>query len=448
MPIIDFPYYLDGTQLRASIYARGTITAKETVDGFGAGDLGATVYGTSNIFPNIGIDGEVFIGASIYVSSSVIANESVSVPLGPALISGTSAMWGSLQYSYGTGMLPTLVGLASDREIAQGIGYIQPLFGAADGDFYVPPLGNRHFGAIAGLTSTGLLKDPELGIGILPALVAQAWDSSFNEASGGGVGYFGPLISASSEGLRLEPIMHSLVFVPSAFFYELDIVLVFNSNMTAADIFTADHVKVQNYLETLTVEDALTFLGSYQLDKMQALGITSTFLASVTATSGSETVPGTFTEGTTTWVFNVDSGGTTQYDGYGFNSFAKRSADYLGAAADGIYTLAGDDDEGVDIDASIDLAISRFSTPQTKYFPAVYLGVTSTGKLLLKANVDGTDWIFEANNASATISNQRIDLSRGLRGSHWHFTILNQDGLDFDLESVEFLPLVSSRRVY
>jgi hypothetical protein len=137
-----------------------------------------------------------------------------------------------------------------------------------------------------------------------------------------------------------------------------------------------------------------------------------------------------------------------QYSHYGFNSYAQHEGQYFAAAEDGIYLLEGDDDAGQDIAALVDLATSRFTTPQRKYFPSVYLGVTSAGKMLLKAEVDGQTWVYEANNASTNMANQRIDLGHGLVGSHWRFTLLNQDGLDFELESVEFYPLISSRRVY
>jgi len=442
MPIIDFPYYLDSIGMRAAIYGRGTILGDETVDGFGSGDLGATINGASNLYPNISIDGEAFVGAIVSGTGTISGTAAVSVALGGATISSLIYLFGDLQNYGGRGFIGPLVSLGSDRELAQGIAYLPALYSAADGDFYIPPLGSRHYAVLTGLTSVGILKNPDLGVGILPALVSQGWDNSFDDSDGGGLSYFGPLIGSGAEGLRLEALMPSYVFALNAIYTEMDIVVVFSSNMTVADVYTATRILVQEYLESATTDDTFSFLGSYLIDLSELLGATSSFLSNIGVQ------PGTITENTTTWVFNVDNGGTTQYDNYGFNSFAKRGTEYLAAAPDGIYTLSGDDDEGTDISAEISLALSRYATPQAKYFPTIYLGVTSTGKMILKANVDGTDWLFEANNTTATMANQRVDLGKGLRGSHWHFTILNQNGVDFDLESVEFLPLVSSRRVY
>ncbi len=442
MPIIDFPYYLDSLSLRASVSGRVTIRGYETVDGLGVGDLGADVFGVSAIYPNITIDGETFIGAEISSTTAVSALASVSTLLGSVDISTISYIFAKASYSDGIGYLNPLVSLGSDREIAQGIGYLPTLYSAGDGDFYVPPIGYRHYALLTGLSSAGLVKNPELGVGFLPTLVGQAWDSTFTDEDMGGATTLKALVGSAAEGLRLEVLMHSYLFGFSGFIQESDIVLVFSSDMSVASIFTASRYLVQNYLETFSVNSDFTYLGAYQLTKIEALGLTSTFLAVIGA------APGTFTENTTTWVFNLDGGGTTQYDNYGFNSFARRGTEYLGAASDGIYTLTGSTDAGSNISAEISLATSKFDTAQNKYFPAVYLGATSTGKLLLKVNVDGTDWLYEANNTSTVMANQRVDIGRGLHGSHWHFTILNQNGVDFDLESVEFLPLVSSRRIY
>lgn len=216
----------------------------------------------------------------------------------------------------------------------------------------------------------------------------------------------------------------------------------FASTLTVTDIYTVIKEVLTEFLSTLSLEDTYSALAQLQAFVNSTLRLESLLTPSV----GDTAAP--LSAETATWVVDVDTKASVQYSHFGFNAYAKHGTQYIGAADDGLYLLDGDTDEGANIDAFVQLAISRFETAQRKYFPSIYLGVSSTGRMLVRAEVDGQSWVYEANNTSADFVNQRVDLGRGLVGSHWQFTILNQDGLDFDLESVEFLPLISSRRVY
>lgn len=359
-----------------------------------------------------------------------------------AVTADTLHLWADM----GAGELPALVSFASQNPTAEGVNYLPSLYSVGD-SWYVPPAMTEGFGVLNGLTSVGILGSTSIGAIYLNCLVSQGWlrsstDDAYTDANMVGAWNIPSLFGISSEGQRLEVTFLERVFAVTGYGAFNDLVVIFSSDLTVSDVYAVTRQAIVSLLDALTASSLFTPLGNYQVSQLDALGLNSIFTSSI------DQAPGPFTSDTTVWVFNVDNNGSTQYDNYGFNSFAKRDATYLGAADDGLYLLEGDDDQGRNITAEISLALSRFATPQAKYFPALYLGVTSTGRMLLKANVDGTDWLFEANNTSSTMANQRIDLGKGLRGSHWRFTILNQDGLDFDLESVEFMPLVSSRRVY
>jgi hypothetical protein len=544
MPIIDFPYYLDSLTLEAIIRGTGRVLAYEEVDGINAsdGEVRARVYGLGTVYNNINIDGTSYTGALISATSALtnIADPIVSIALGAA-IEASSRLEGTLSYGEGRASLPALVSFGSDRALISGLTYLPSLYANADSGWYIPPELVGGYALLVGLSSSGLIKQPDLGEGYIDALVSQGWlytedkdevftqpfymetkiqgrgavaseeqidghyaydffatiaarSAIYNNITIDGVTYTGataagtgtvtgdatyagalkatiattgtfnpsndigqynpfttamygygripPLRSWGNDGIRTEATFDSFLLGTPLVYVDFDIVVTFSSDLTVSSIFIVRRDYINTLLETLSATSIVNPLGSYQLTKVEAIALTDFFSAAV------DGIPGAFSSNTTTWVLNVDTGATVQYDRFGFNSFAERDGQYLAAAEDGIYLLEGTTDAGVEIQSLVDLAISRFATPQKKYFPTVYIGVTSTGKMLLKANVDGTDWIFEANNTATTMQNQRIDLGRGLSGSHWRFTILNQDGVDFDLESVEFLPLISSRRVY
>ncbi len=447
MPIIDFPFYVDAAAIRATIGGRGAVYGFETVNGVNAanGDLAAVIAGSSNVYGNVAIDGTAYVGALISATSELSGTADYKIGL-RAQITSTVAVTALLSYSQGIGYIPSLVSYGADYEATSGSSYLPSLYSEAH-SWYVPSRLTEGFGMLLGLTSAGFCGQSTLGEAYLNPLVSAGWlrnalDDPYSAENMVGYGELPVLGSFGRDGERLEVTFDSFLFGLSAFDSQLDLLVVFSSEFGYADVYTARRSLLATYLDSLGFSYDNTCLGVYELAMPEVLGFGSSLTALLNA------LPGSFTEDSTTWVFNLDNKGSTQYDNFGFNSFAKRGDDYLAAAVDGIYSLGSDSDAGEEISAEVDLATSAFRTPQIKYFPAVYLGVTSTGQLLLKANVDGTDWLFEANNSSANMANQRVDLGRGLRGSHWRFTLLNQNGLDFDLESVEFLPLVSSRRIY
>jgi hypothetical protein len=77
----------------------------------------------------------------------------------------------------------------------------------------------------------------------------------------------------------------------------------------------------------------------------------------------------------------------------------------------------------------------------------VYLAVASDDVMILRVEADGEDYFYEARSSSNELSNHRVDLGRGLEGVNWSFSLLNKNGADFDLESLQFVPIVKKRRI-
>lgn len=148
------------------------------------------------------------------------------------------------------------------------------------------------------------------------------------------------------------------------------------------------------------------------------------------------------------WVVNMDSGATVQYDDYGFISFFERDGDYYGVAEDGIYLLEGDDDAGFDIDALVSYGTSALGSKQRKGITNFYVGASSDGKLILKIQVDGgTEYLYEARSSSTHLDQHRFDIGKGLVGNYFTMHLLNQDGDDFDIESIHFDPIPLKRKI-
>lgn len=151
--------------------------------------------------------------------------------------------------------------------------------------------------------------------------------------------------------------------------------------------------------------------------------------------------------GEAVWVVNAETSGSTRYENFGFNSFAKRGEEYLACKPDGIYTLVGDTDAGVPIQAMASFGKQDFGTSVLKRVSNIYVGTSSGGKLYIKVLCDGQDYLYAARDASGTLETQRFDLGKGLRANFLEFELYNASGDDFELANIEFVALPLSRRI-
>ena len=55
--------------------------------------------------------------------------------------------------------------------------------------------------------------------------------------------------------------------------------------------------------------------------------------------------------------------------------------------------------------------------------------------------------MYEARRNDADLSVQRFDIGKGINANYLTFEIFNQDGCDFELDSVEFFYVEMKRRI-
>jgi hypothetical protein len=147
----------------------------------------------------------------------------------------------------------------------------------------------------------------------------------------------------------------------------------------------------------------------------------------------------------TTWVINTRTGATTEYRDWAFNSFARIDAHkYLGANASGLYELAGDTDAGAQVIADIQSGLLQFSGSHLSSLKAAYLGMRGGGEFYLKLVTDGLSVVYRI--AAHDMKTTRVNLGKGLRARYFSYE-LTSSGQNFDLDSIEFLPIMQQRRI-
>ncbi|AVQ81648.1 hypothetical protein [Variovorax sp. PMC12] len=135
---------------------------------------------------------------------------------------------------------------------------------------------------------------------------------------------------------------------------------------------------------------------------------------------------------------NLSGFGSTTYANYAFNSFARIGDRYYGAKVDGLFLLEGNSDAGAPIQAAISPGKLDFGTPQQKTVSEVYMGAASEAKLVLKVAGPAGSFEYEARGYSDDLQQHRFKLGKGLKTNYLIPVFYNQDGADFEIDSLEF----------
>jgi hypothetical protein len=162
-----------------------------------------------------------------------------------------------------------------------------------------------------------------------------------------------------------------------------------------------------------------------------------------------------------TYVVNMRNHAHSTYDGFDALGLAGRGSTYYGGFAGGLYTLAGADDAGVNIDAEVISRITDFEpddetrgvgySMHLKRLAGGYMNLRTDGDMIFVCIVDeGTrrEYTIPLSTASTTdIHPRRINAGRALEGRNWQIGLKNVDGSDFAVFDQEVLPIVLKRRI-
>lgn len=142
-----------------------------------------------------------------------------------------------------------------------------------------------------------------------------------------------------------------------------------------------------------------------------------------------------------------ESGGyVTQYTSYNFDAFAQINGHYYGVAADGVYLLEGDEDDGREIVARIDFGTQRLSGAELKSIPAVHAGIACPSPATLIVGTRQGEFRYLQRGNAPRLQTQRFDLGRGLRDSHYDIA-MEVIATGFELDNLELGATKSARRI-
>lgn len=154
--------------------------------------------------------------------------------------------------------------------------------------------------------------------------------------------------------------------------------------------------------------------------------------------------------GGTAWVVNMETGATSLFLDYDYNSFMTSSTgEVYGVCKDGIYLLNGTGSAAPM--SAIDYGIHRFGSETKKMIPHFYASVASTGRLILKLAVGECEYEYYAMSSSEYLDKHRIDIGKGIGvGKRFIFAnpvLIAPEGTEIkELEVLEYLPVAFDRR--
>lgn len=158
--------------------------------------------------------------------------------------------------------------------------------------------------------------------------------------------------------------------------------------------------------------------------------------------------------GFTTWAINTRTNTVTEYQNFVFNSFAKIGNEFYGANSDGLWLLNAQTDDGANISADIKGAMLSLGGSRFTQLAQVYFGMRvddNARDFVLKlivpsAGTGGVDKTYVYTFAPKDMATTRLNIGKGLRARYIQWELVTP-GADFSLDSIEFIPIVSRRRV-
>jgi hypothetical protein len=222
------------------------------------------------------------------------------------------------------------------------------------------------------------------------------------------------------------------------------------SLLTMADVMSTLTRRALAVAEPLTVADSMAPVAVMRVTTVEPVQITATSLLQLLYSqtlSDEIELEALFRtpQGVATWAMNTRTGAVTQYDNFAFNSFARLGLRYLGAADNGLYELVGDDDEGDPIIATLKSGALQMSQTRLHGLRAVYLGVNGEGEFFLRlTGGNGETYLYRV--LARDMENTKVWTGKGLRHRYLTYELIST-GQDFDLDTIEFVPMRPRRRV-
>ena len=152
------------------------------------------------------------------------------------------------------------------------------------------------------------------------------------------------------------------------------------------------------------------------------------------------------------WTAATDTFAMSRYTGYRFNSVAVIGGRLIAAGDGGLYELAGSNDAGGPIVATLTTGLSDVGDPQQKRVREVFVGYEADGTVAMKVSGTGIGaeagytYTLPGKTATDPTAN-RVKIGRGMRSRFWRFELSNPSGAPMKVAETRVVIDTLSRKV-
>lgn len=337
------------------------------------------------------------------------------------------------------GTLGAVCGLVVDAEDGQFDGISSGFSGITvrANDDYEPPKIEGITGLFAPVAGTSLMIDVDAGE--IDAYLAAAEATVFDQENIMWCsGIMSPVLANAWEGPEGYMTLNEDIMLRIDLEQLRELILVLIGTLQLEDTAELHFDRIFSVLESIGLADSAEFIADRILAVNETIGLIDNFAFDI------DSLPD-FTSGAA-WVMNLDLGATTIYKYYDFNSFFHLDGTAYGVANNGIYRLQ---DTGNYPESYVDFGNRKFGTSKLKRIPYWYAAVASSGKLILRLEVEGNKWYYEMKDTqSEFVDNHKIKVGKGLKGVFWNPILVAPEGVSIEeLESLHFETVVLKRNM-
>ncbi|MDN6885281.1 hypothetical protein QMO14_16875 [Variovorax sp. CAN2819] len=327
--------------------------------------------------------------------------------------------------------MPALTGFLADADTAQIAGEMPPLEGAMYGGTPVITSNNKIIGTMPAAAGAMNMLSGQV---FTSTAAAPAPSGFLSDHDGGQILGIAP---AAMGTLGVESATMRYLF--DGIVFDVPMLATAIDQADARDIFGFDVPMTGTSIDVADMRDAFGFdIPMNIAGGVEIVDIRDGFTFDVPLTT-----PGSDLEVHTV---NMAGYGSTSYANYGFNSFARIGDRYYGAKLGGLFLLEGDTDAGAPIQAAICPGKLDFGNSQQKTVAEVFIGAASESPLVLKVSGPAGAFEYQAQGYSEELQQHRFKLGKGLKTNYLIPVFYNQDGADFEIDSLEFIVADLSRK--
>lgn len=319
--------------------------------------------------------------------------------------------------------MPALTGFLADADTAQIAGEMPPLEGAMYGGTPVIDSNNKIIGTMPAAAGAMNVLSGQV---FTSTAAAPAPSGFLSDHDGGQILGIAPAAvgTLGVESATMRYLLDGIVF-------DVPMLATALNQADARDIFGFDVPMTGTSIDVADMRDAFGFdIPMSIAGGVEIVDIRDGFIFDVPLTT-----PGSDLE---VHAVNMAGYGSTSYANYGFNSFARIGDRYYGAKLGGLFLLEGDTDAGAPVQAVVGFGERNFGNTLVKTVREAYLGMASDGHLVLKVRAMGCEYEYRTRGQSEHLREQRVDMGKGLRANYLTLSIENEDGCDFEVDSLQF----------